>query len=294
MGLFFYYTLILSFLNSAVNCVFNYFSYLIYLVCPLKLCPKNGGKTVDITIFRNYNVNSNYYNGGLVSMSRTISKKRKVLCIAGGVSCFLLSALAVLVMAFDLGSSEEVTEQKVINVGTFLASLALAIIQICDIMSVFSEKFRNKLESVESKYKLVAFIEVAILILAISSVIYGVLGLSIIFIFVGLFGGDVILYLIAMLLFALILVANMIMILRSKFDVIKNKPNIYPQGNYYTPYNQQTGNGYNAPGSYNPQSGNFNNAPGSYNPQSGNFNNAPGSYNPQSGNGYNAQGSNNP
>ena len=186
-------------------------------------------------------------------MDQTISKKRKIMCVAGGVSLILLALMYVLA-AMEPGSMEQKGDYA------FLAwIIVLALIHLCDILSVFSQKFRSRLEAVENKLSFFPVLEIAILIISICGLIVGVGCVFILLIGIGLIGGSVGLILIFMLgigLFSGVIIANMIFIIKSKSNLTKSRNN--PQVNYPPQHFEgiESLGAFESQGSYDSQSNN--------------------------------------
>lgn len=192
-------------------------------------------------------------------MDQTISNKRKFMCVFSGVLVILFALLYVF-SEFD-SSVEKMPTDHIF----FVTVVSLAIIHICDMLSVFSNGFRGKLEALERKISVLPVIEVVVLVISIGGLFVGAGSLVLMLFVIGLMGGAVVLAILGIVAISIIITINMIAIIKTKMFIIKNK-NVPAVPYQQTVYPNQRYSGLDSlgalenNGSYDSRSGNnFNN-----------------------------------
>lgn len=167
-------------------------------------------------------------------MIQTVSKKRKVMCVFSSILVIIFTLIYVFE---ELDSSIE----KMPTDHVFVVSIAaLAVIHICDMLSVFSDGFRGKFEALERKILFLPIIEVAVLVISIGGLFVGAGGLVLMLFVIGLMGGEVVLAIIGIVAISIVITINMIAIIKTKMLIVKNKnvpavsyqQNVYPNQQY--------------------------------------------------------------
>ena len=186
-------------------------------------------------------------------MKEPISKKRKFISAVGGLSLILLFVLLIILTA--VSGLPENFRDGVDMVLIFVWAIVLVVIHVCDVMSVFSEKFRIKMRTAEQKSLAVPIAEIVMLILSVIGLFWGMLGVTFLLLVVVVFGGDVIHLLILSWVLAIVMAVNMISIIVSNFKIVsarkKYSQNIPQQAYNYNQQNQGYFNGYPQQGGYN-------------------------------------------